>query len=77
MMKCANVYDVYDVINGKKMSHKIVYNEKKIQISSNEYAIYLFSSSEKKYFSFVALALMKYAYFLSLYEINDLFIQKF
>ena len=42
----------------------------------NEYAIYIITWREQMYISFMASPLMKYAFFASLDEINDMFIQK-
>ena len=63
----------------KSVTLKIVHNKKKIQffvMNIDISTIYFISCSEKMYISFVASPLMKYAFFASLDEINDIFIPK-
>ena len=55
---------------------KIVYNKKKIQIFGMNMPFISSREAKKMYISFVALLLMKYAFFASLDEINDVFIPK-
>ena len=71
-----NVWMCMMPFSAKSVTLKIIYIKKENLNCCHKYAIYFISWSEKRYISFVVLPLMKYAFFTSLDEINDIFIPK-
>ena len=59
--------------NAKNLPHLKLFIVRRNLFFCHDYAIYFIMCSEKRYISFVALPLMKYAFLASLDEINGIY----